>query len=455
MRDAAASVAARAADGGPTPPAEDRGAAGRRRSAADGVALHAARVRAGLQQAVRRRARPRVTRPSDHGPATSTSCPRRRRSATDVVAEALLDRDRAAREAARIEGRDQVVGVEARARRSPPAGSGRGRRGGGRRAAPTAPAGRRRACPRRGTARRRGGRAPGRASCAGARPAASEDGRPSSSQNICARVPSGQPSAGITGELCSQPPLGVAETMLPQRSTTSRWTVSPRVGSPAPGVDRGARRRCGRRPDARAGSSARRVLADERAPLVVVRLREQRLERHLAVAVERLAVGEGELRALGDDVDELGRRELGEVEAVEQRELLQAHRPGRPRQRLADGQPAVLERGDRLERRPPARHVVAGEQAALGGDEAVDLLGDEALVVRARAPARSPPRASRRATRRGCAGRSRRAPGCGRARRPRAPAGRARPSRATPRSSSSVRSIVARIPATSGKPCSA
>ena len=31
------------------------------------------------------------------------------------------------------------------------------------------------------------------------------------------------------GEDCSQPPDGVAETMLPQRSTTSMWHVSPRV----------------------------------------------------------------------------------------------------------------------------------------------------------------------------------------------------------------------------------
>ena len=34
----------------------------------------------------------------------------------------------------------------------------------------------------------------------------SDDASPSSSQNICARVPSGQPSAGIVGELWSQPP---------------------------------------------------------------------------------------------------------------------------------------------------------------------------------------------------------------------------------------------------------
>ena len=105
---------------------------------------------------------------------------------------------------------------------------------------------------------------------------------------------------------------------------------------------------------------AGRLLADQRAALVVVLRREQRLERHvLGVAVERVAVGERELRALRDDVDELGRRELGEVEALEQRELLEPDGPGRPRQRLADGQPAVLERGDRLERRAPPRQVVA------------------------------------------------------------------------------------------------
>src|SRR5437762_2067743 len=62
----------------------------------------------------------------------------------------------------------------------------------------------------------------------------SDEASPSSSQNICARVPSGQPSVGITGELCSQPPEGVAENRFPNRSATSRWTVSPRVGSPVP-----------------------------------------------------------------------------------------------------------------------------------------------------------------------------------------------------------------------------
>ena len=58
-------------------------------------------------------------------------------------------------------------------------------------------------------------------------PGASEEGRPSSSQNIWAREFSGKPSSGMTGEDCSQPPEGVAAIMLPHLSMTSIWTVSP------------------------------------------------------------------------------------------------------------------------------------------------------------------------------------------------------------------------------------
>ena len=117
--------------------------------------------------------------------------------------------------------------------------------------------------------------------------------------------------------------------------------------------------------------------------------------------------------------------------------------PVRPRQRLADSQAAVLERRDRLERRAPASHVVSSQETAFGGDEAIDLLGDEALVVGAPAPSRSPPRASRRGPRPGCGCRSRQASDSGRALRPR---GGGRYSSREPghsRRSSSVRSIVA------------
>ena len=72
----------------------------------------------------------------------------------------------------------------------------------------------------------------------------------------------------------------------------------------------------------------------------------------------------------------------GEVEAREQGELLQPHGARAPRLRLAHGQPAVVEGDDGLDRRPPGRQVRAREEPALVRREAVDLLGDEPLVVR-------------------------------------------------------------------------
>ena len=46
-------------------------------------------------------------------------------------------------------------------------------------------------------------------------PGAKPDGNSSVSQNICPRVVRPNPSSGTTGELDNQPPLGVAETILP------------------------------------------------------------------------------------------------------------------------------------------------------------------------------------------------------------------------------------------------
>jgi len=141
---------------------------------------------------------------------------------------------------------------------------------------------------------------------------------------------------------------------------------------------------CGRAGEPRQPAEPRPVvvrglLADERAPLVRVLVREQDVEPHVGIAVERVPVGEGELRALGDDVDERGLGELLEIEALQKREL-QANRACSPRARLADGEPAVVERDDGLERRVPGGHVLAGEEASLCRAEAVDLLRDEALV---------------------------------------------------------------------------
>ncbi|MNL24263.1 hypothetical protein D3C87_1456910 [compost metagenome] len=60
-------------------------------------------------------------------------------------------------------------------------------------------------------------------------PGASVPGKPSSSQNIWARVFRPKPSSGMTGDDWNQPPEGVAEIMLPQRSITSTCVVSPRL----------------------------------------------------------------------------------------------------------------------------------------------------------------------------------------------------------------------------------
>src|SRR5271165_2716114 len=46
-------------------------------------------------------------------------------------------------------------------------------------------------------------------------------------QNICPRVLTQKPSSGTTGDDCNHPPEGVALTMLPKRSITSTWHVSP------------------------------------------------------------------------------------------------------------------------------------------------------------------------------------------------------------------------------------
>src|SRR5207247_2722565 len=90
--------------------------------------------------------------------------------------------------------------------------------------------------------------------------------------------------------------------------------------------------------------------------------------------------GERELRALRDHVDELGLRELAEVESLQERKLLQPHRACAPRPRLADGEPSVLVGDHRLEDRLPAGQVLPGQQAALGDAAATDLLRHEALV---------------------------------------------------------------------------
>ena len=121
----------------------------------------------------------------------------------------------------------------------------------------------------------------------------------------------------------------------------------------------------------------RRVAGDELPPLVVVLARQQVGERDIRVAVQRVTVHERQLRALGDRVDELGRARVRDVEAIEKRELLQKDRTLAPRRRLAHGVSRVVVGGGLLEGRAPPGQVVAGEETAVLGAEAVDLGRDE------------------------------------------------------------------------------
>src|SRR5450759_2357868 len=132
--------------------------------------------------------------------------------------------------------------------------------------------------------------------------------------------------------------------------------------------------------------------ADELAPLGIVDLRQQRFARHLdefRIAIERFAVGIGELGAFNDRVDELRAGRIGAVktETSKQRELLQHHGPLAPEPALADGIAAVFERRRRLDARIPARHVGGSDDAAvalaarvhdlLRAAEFVDRLGNK------------------------------------------------------------------------------
>ena len=195
----------------------------------------------------------------------------------------------------------------------------------------------------------------------------------------------------MTGELCSQPPLGVAEIMLPQRSTTSRWQVSPRVtplwstvGSPSAASRwlAAAARGSGRAGAAQGGQpglaavgragpqlEAGRV-ADQLQPGRGVRRGEQRVQRdRRGVAVPGLPVGEGQLGHLDHPVHSVhsGRDPGRVVERVEHGQLLQQHRPLPPRAGLVHHHVPERVRGRRLVGGGERGHVGAGERRRGGG----------------------------------------------------------------------------------------
>ena len=136
-------------------------------------------------------------------------------------------------------------------------------------------------------------------------PGARALGWPGVRLNTCAREPSGKPSAGITGDDSSQPPLGVAAKRFPSASATSTWVVSPLParGSGGTVTSGAASASPGRNSaDATSGSIRRRRSAAYSA-------RQQPVQRHvheLGIAVAALAVGEGQLGRLDERVDVVG-----------------------------------------------------------------------------------------------------------------------------------------------------
>ena len=140
-----------------------------------------------------------------------------------------------------------------------------------------------------------------------------------------------------------------------------------------------------------------RFVADEPAPRRVVVVREQGLHGHvdkIRVSVEGLAVGKGELGALDHGVDELRAQWVHgrHVEALEQGELLQKHRPLRPRTALAERVVAVVVAHRVFVSGAPRRHVGARQHAPVAPPagvhdlgltaEAIDRVRDETPVPR-------------------------------------------------------------------------
>ena len=124
---------------------------------------------------------------------------------------------------------------------------------------------------------------------------------------------------------------------------------------------------------------------DQRSARRRVALVEELGERHvdeLRVAVILLAIGERELRHLGDgmDVVDAVRLETREVETGEERELLEEDRPLTPRAALVDGVAAVVERDRLLDVRLVLLEIDAREKSAVRGGVCRDLAGDVAAV---------------------------------------------------------------------------
>ena len=209
------------------------------------------------------------------------------------------------------------------------------------------------------------------------------------SARTSARASSGRSRGpGTVGDDCSQPPEGVAEIMLPCRSMTSIWTVSPRFCGemrhgrlvdgacrPIGGVASIRIVRVELRLEARhpAGLQVDRSLSDRSACGAPRRSAsdKQVLDRHVAeirVAVVDLAIGEGELHGLRHDVRRIQRRLDPSPPMSKPFRIasdLQKGRPLSPWAGLGDRPAMVIVGQRRLDVRRPCCHVVGGQHAVV------------------------------------------------------------------------------------------
>ena len=211
---------------------------------------------------------------------------------------------------------------------------------------------------------------------------------------------------GSPGELCSQPPLGVAETRLPEAvgdvevaGVAARRLAHAGGGRRAPRPDR-------RQPPAEPRAAARPT---PRHPPARAARRRTRARAAASSGTGAESPYHASRSANASFAHSTTRwtcstpRNGAELEPVEQRELLQEHRPLAPRPGLEHRPAAEVERDRRLERGRERGQVVAASTPACASPE----LSTPGPAPPRRSP-RPPTRGTRRRARRRCAPRARR-----------------------------------------------